>query len=340
MSDRFFSSPCPLGDAGESAVLDRARAVFEAEIAGLAAVRDGLGAEFEALVRLALEALERGGKLVCAGVGKSGHIGQKLAATLASTGSRAAFLHPVEAMHGDLGILAERDILLALSYSGETDELLALLPAVKRLGARVVAITGEPASRLAQWADLTVPMPVPREACPFNLAPTVSTTALLALGDALAMVLLECRRFALDDYAKLHPAGAIGRSICLGVADLMRQGDGFPAVAPDRSVRDVLLAMTRARSGSVAIVAADQTLLGIFTDGDFRRHIMDNPNLLDCEIQTVMTPNPITVNQRALAVELVRILEQRKIDDIIVVDDDNRAVGLVDIQDLPRFKLM
>jgi len=340
MSDRFFSCSDRAGPDSGSPVLARARAVFDAEIHGLVSVRDGLGAEFEELARLALETLEHGGKLVCAGVGKSGHIGQKLAATLSSTGSRAAFLHPVEAMHGDLGILAERDILLALSYSGETDELLALLPAVKRLGARIVAITGDPASRLAKWADLAVPMPVPREACPFNLAPTVSTTALLALGDALAMVLLECRRFELDDYAKLHPAGAIGRSICLGVADIMRRDEAFPTVAPDCPVREVLLAMTRARSGSVAIVAADRTLLGIFTDGDFRRHIVANPNLLDCEIQTVMTAKPITVNRNALAVELVRILEQRKIDDIIVVDDDNRAVGLVDIQDLPRFKVM
>jgi arabinose-5-phosphate isomerase len=340
MSDRFFSSPGSAGHGSAPAVLDRARAVFDAEILGLQAVRDGLGAEFEELVKLALDTLEHEGKLVCVGIGKSGHIGQKLAATLSSTGSRAAFLHPVEAMHGDLGILMKQDIVLAMSYSGETDELLAVLPAVKRLGAKIVAICGDPTSRLAKWADLTVPMPVPREACPFNLAPTVSTTALLALGDALAMVLLDCHRFRLDDYAKLHPAGAIGRSICLGVADIMRQDEAFPTVPPDCPVREVLLAMTRARSGSVAVVAADRTLLGIFTDGDFRRHITENPKLLDCEIQTVMTANPITVNRNALAVELVRILEQRKIDDIIVVDDDNRAVGLVDIQDLPRFKVM
>ncbi len=340
MSDRFFSH-LATGEVDASPdVLGRAREVFDAEIAGLAAVRDGLGAEFEALVRLALDTLERNGKLVCVGVGKSGHIGQKLAATLSSTGSRAAFLHPVEAMHGDLGIVAEQDALLALSYSGETDELLAVLPAAKRLGAKIVAITGNPASRLAQWADLTVPMPVPREACPFNLAPTTSTTALLALGDALAMVLLDCRRFELNDYAKLHPAGAIGRSITLGVADIMRQGDAFPTVAPETPVREVLVTMTKARSGSVAIVAPDQALLGIFTDGDFRRHIMTNPNLLESQIQEVMTPKPITVNARAMAVELVRILEQRKIDDIIVVDDANHAVGLVDIQDLPRFKVM
>jgi arabinose-5-phosphate isomerase len=314
--------------------------VFDVEIAGLVAVRDGLSTEFEELVKLSLQILDGHGKLVFCGIGKSGHIGQKLAATLSSTGSRAAFLHPVEAMHGDLGILAEQDALLALSYSGETDELLAVLPAAKRLGAKIVGITGSPDSRLAGWADLVVPMPVPREACPFNLAPTTSTTALLALGDALAMVLLECREFELNDYAKLHPAGAIGRSITLGVADIMRQGEAFPTVAPDLPVREVLVAMTQARSGSVAVVAADRTLLGIFTDGDFRRHIMENADLLDCAISEVMTPQPITVHEKAMAVELVRILEQRKIDDIIVVDDENRAVGLVDIQDLPRFKVM
>lgn len=340
MSDRFFPGSAPAGSGVLPDVLGRAREVFDAEISGLAAVRDGLGAEFEALVELSLTALDGGGKLVFVGIGKSGHIGQKLAATLSSTGSRAAFLHPVEAMHGDLGILTEKDVVLALSYSGETDELLAVLPAAKRLGARIVAITGNPASRLAQWADLTVPMPVPREACPFNLAPTTSTTALLALGDALAMVLLDCRRFELNDYAKFHPAGAIGRSITLGVADIMRQGDAFPTVAPECPVREVLVTMTKARSGSVAIIAPDRTLLGIFTDGDFRRHIMTNPNLLESQIQEVMTANPITVNVRAMAVELVRILEHRKIDDIIVVDDANHAVGLVDIQDLPRFKVM
>jgi arabinose-5-phosphate isomerase len=321
-------------------VLARARDVLNTEIAGLEAVRDGLGKEFEELVQLSLGILERHGKLVFAGVGKSGHIGQKLAATLSSTGSRSAFLHPVEAMHGDLGILADHDALLALSYSGETDELLAVLPAAKRLGAKIVAITGNRESRLAGWADLVVPMPIPREACPFNLAPTTSTTALLALGDALAMVLLECRQFELNDYAKLHPAGAIGRSITLGVVDIMRQDDDFPTVGPDLPVREVLVAMTKARSGSVAVVAPDRTLLGIFTDGDFRRHIMANDKLLDCPIREVMTANPITVHRKAMAVELVQILEQRKIDDIIVVDDDNHAVGLVDIQDLPRFKVM
>jgi arabinose-5-phosphate isomerase len=292
------------------------------------------------LVQHCLEVLERGGKLVFCGIGKSGHIGHKLAATLASTGSRAVFMHPVEAMHGDLGMLAEGDLLLAVSYSGETDELLAVLPSAKRLGVPVVAVTGAPESRLAHWSDLVVPMTVPREACPFNLAPTTTTTALLALGDALAIVLLECRRFGRDDYARLHPAGAIGRSITLRVTDIMRSGERFATVGPETPVREALLAMTAARCGAVAVVGQDQLLQGIFTDGDFRRQVTRDAAVLEAPIRTVMTARPIVIREDAMAIELVRILEERKIDDILVVDGLGRAVGLVDIQDLPRFKIM
>ena len=321
-------------------VLLRARQVIDTEIEGLHALRDSLGEPFIQLVRQSLTVLERGGKLVLCGIGKSGHIGHKVAATLASTGSRAVFMHPVEAMHGDLGLLAAEDLLLAVSYSGETDELLAVLPAAKRLGASVVAITGNRNSRLAQWSDLVVPMTVPREACPFNLAPTTTTTALLALGDALAIVLLECRSFGRDDYARLHPAGAIGRSITLRVTDIMRSGERFAAVGPETPVRDALLAMTRARCGAVAVVAADGLLLGIFTDGDFRRHVTRDTAVLEAPIGSVMTPKPIVICADAIAVELVKLLEERKIDDVLVVDREQRAVGLVDIQDLPRFKVM
>jgi arabinose-5-phosphate isomerase len=243
-------------------------------------------------------------------------------------------------MHGDLGLLQREDLLLALSYSGETEELLAVLPSAKRLGVPIVALTGNPESKLAGWADLTVPMTVPREACPFNLAPTSTTTALAALGDALAIVLLECRKFGLDDYAKLHPAGAIGRSITLMVTDIMRTGERFPTVDPETPVRDALLAMTRARAGSVAVVEPDRRLLGIFTDGDFRRHVTRDAAVLDAPIHTVMTADPVTIRDTAMAVEVVKLLEEIKVDDILVVDVGNRAVGLVDIQDLPRFKVM
>jgi arabinose-5-phosphate isomerase len=314
-------------------ILSRAKQVLETEIEGLRCLQNELGEEFVTLVGRCLDVLENGGKLVLCGIGKSGHIGHKMAATLASTGSRAVFMHPVEAMHGDLGLLQEEDVLLALSYSGETEELLSVLPSAKRLSVPIVAITGNTDSQLAQLADLTVPMMVPREACP-------TTTALAALGDALAIVLLECRKFGLDDYAKLHPAGAIGRSITLMVTDIMRTGDRFPRVTPQTHVRDALIEMTRARSGSVAVTDDRDRLLGIFTDGDFRRHVTRNAEVLDACIEDVMTANPITIRDTAMAIEVVKLLEEIKVDDILVVDAEKRAVGLVDIQDLPRFKVM
>lgn len=321
-------------------ILERAREVIDIELSGVKKVRDELGAPFVALVRKCLDILHRGGKLVLCGVGKSGHISKKLAATLASTGARAVFMHPVEAMHGDLGIVSPQDLLLAVSYSGETDELLRVLPAVKRMAVPIVAITGKTDSRLAEFSDMVVPMPVEREACPFNLAPTTTTTALLALGDALAMVLLDCQDFQLSDYAMNHPAGAIGRTITLTVRDCMRTGEHCASVHPGTSVRDALLAMTKARDGAVAIVDDADKLLGIFTDGDFRRAMTANDNILHAPIEGVMTPNPISINQKQMAVEILKLLESKKIDDVTVVDDNGRFVGMVDIQDLPKFKVM
>lgn len=321
-------------------ILERAREVIDIELSGVKKVRDELGAPFVALVRKCLDILHHGGKLVLCGVGKSGHISKKLAATLASTGARAVFMHPVEAMHGDLGIVSPQDLLLAVSYSGETDELLRVLPAVKRMAVPIVAITGKTDSRLAEFSDMVVPMPVEREACPFNLAPTTTTTALLALGDALAMVLLDCQDFQLSDYAMNHPAGAIGRTITLTVRDCMRTGEHCASVHPGTSVRDALLAMTKARDGAVAIVDNADKLLGIFTDGDFRRAMTADDNILHAPIESVMTPNPISINQKQMAVEILKLLERKKIDDVTVVDDNGRFVGMVDIQDLPKFKVM
>lgn len=321
-------------------ILERAREVIDIELSGVKKVRDELGAPFVALVRKCLDILHHSGKLVLCGVGKSGHISKKLAATLASTGARAVFMHPVEAMHGDLGIVSPQDLLLAVSYSGETDELLRVLPAVKRMAVPIVAITGKTDSRLAEFSDMVVPMPVEREACPFNLAPTTTTTALLALGDALAMVLLDCQDFQLSDYAMNHPAGAIGRTITLTVRDCMRTGEHCASVHPGTSVRDALLAMTKARDGAVAIVDDADKLLGIFTDGDFRRAMTADDNILHAPIESVMTPNPISINQKQMAVEILKLLERKKIDDVTVVDDNGRFVGMVDIQDLPKFKVM
>ncbi|MGN0892363.1 MAG: SIS domain-containing protein [Oligosphaeraceae bacterium] len=321
-------------------ILSRAREVMDVEISGVRKVRDELGEPFVALVKKCLEILQDGGKLVLCGVGKSGHISKKLAATLASTGARAVFMHPVEAMHGDLGVVSPQDLLLAVSYSGETDELLRVLPAVKRMGVPIVGITGKAESRLGTFSDMVVPMPVEREACPFNLAPTTTTTALLALGDALAMVLLDCQNFQLSDYAKNHPAGAIGRTITLTVKDCMRTGERCAVVTPQATVREALLAMTKARDGAVAIVDAQNRLLGIFTDGDFRRAMTANDQVLQAPIESVMTKSPVAINQRQMAVEILKLIEHRKIDDVVAVDDEGRFVGMVDIQDLPKFKVM
>ncbi|MCQ2396090.1 MAG: KpsF/GutQ family sugar-phosphate isomerase [Lentisphaeria bacterium] len=321
-------------------VLALARDVINIELDGVKKVRDELGEPFVALVKKCLDILHDGGKLVLCGVGKSGHISKKLAATLASTGARSVFMHPVEAMHGDLGVVSPQDLLLAVSYSGETDELLRVLPAVKRMGVPIVAITGKADSRLGGFSDMVVPMPVEREACPFNLAPTTTTTALLALGDALAMVLLDCQDFQISDYAKNHPAGAIGRTITLTVRDCMRTGDHCAQVHPGATVREALLAMTAARDGAVAITGEDGLLLGIFTDGDFRRAMTSDDNVLQAPIESVMTRNPVSINQKQMAVEILKLVEHRKIDDVAAVDDDGRFVGMVDIQDLPKFKVM
>lgn len=323
-----------------SNIIDKAIDVLNIEIEGLEHVRDQLNGDFSQLVEACITVLEKGGKLVLTGVGKSGHIGQKISATLSSTGSTAVFMHPVEAMHGDLGILSEKDLLIPLSYSGETEELLQVLPAAKRLGVKIAAITGMEESRLVDWADINVFMPVPREACPFNLAPTTTTTALLALGDALAMVLLDIRGFSKDDYGRLHPGGAIGKAVTLKVGDMMRKGERLVLVHPETHVKDTLISMTKARSGSAVIVDQDKKLLGIFTDGDFRRHIEDDLNILNQEVQTVMTVDPTSVNADDMAVEILKILETRHIDDIIVLGNENKVVGIVDIQDLPGLKLM
>jgi arabinose-5-phosphate isomerase len=320
--------------------LARAREVIEAEVEGLTYVAANLGEEFLELVEICLKTIRENRKLVLCGVGKNAHVGSKIAATLSSIGAPAVFLHPVEAMHGDLGVLSDGDALLALSYSGETDELLAVLPACRRFELPIIAITGNTESQLAEWADLVVPMPVPKEACPFNLAPTVSTTALLALGDALALVLLDARGFRQEDYGKLHPAGAIGRSVTLRVRDVMRSPEQTARVHCEDPVRDSLLTMTKCRAGSVLVVDDDDKLLGIFTDGDLRRHILEDPGVLDKTIESVMTCNPITVSPDQMAVDILNILDRRQIDDIPVVDEDGLAVGIVDVQDLPKFKVV
>jgi arabinose-5-phosphate isomerase len=243
-------------------------------------------------------------------------------------------------MHGDIGLLAKEDVLLVLSYSGESEELNIMLPAAKRLGAKIVGVTAGRKSRLAKFCNVLIPAKVDKEACPFNMAPTSSTTATLAIGDALAMVLSSARGFKKEDYARLHPGGAIGRTLLLRVADIMRTGDRCARVRDTDKVKEAMLAMTKARSGSVGVVDAKGKCLGIFTDGDLRRHLFGNPDLIRTPVTEVMTRAPISVTPDMLAVEVLEIYETHNIDDLLVVDKAGKLVGAVDIQDLPRFKIM
>ncbi len=320
--------------------LVNARKVFDIELAGVRAARRNLDEAFSAAVELVIATLQQRSKLVLVGIGKSGNIAHKIAATLTSTGSTSVVLNSVDALHGDLGIINDGDVILALSYSGESEELLRLLPALKRFPVKIIAVTGAPKSSLARHADVVLNVRVPKEACPFNLAPTASTTAMLVLGDALAMAVLQARGFKQQDFARLHPSGAIGRAMLLRVHDIMRSGPRN-AVAPETlSVKEGLLLMTEAKSGSLSVVNARGKLAGVFTDGDFRRHIAADENLLQRPLRTVMTRDPIRIREDALAAEAVKVFDERNIDDLIVVNSANEPVGLIDSQDLPKLKLM
>jgi arabinose-5-phosphate isomerase len=309
-------------------------------MAALKAVRSLLDGAFEQAVDLIVETLRARGKIIVVGIGKSGHVGGKISATLTSTGSTSVVLGIVDALHGDLGVVNDGDVVLALSYSGESDELLNFLPALKRFDVKVIAITGAPKSSLARHSDVVLNVQVPREACPFNLAPTASTTAMLVMGDALAMSVLEARGFKRQDFAKLHPSGAIGRAMLSRVKDIMRTGPRNAVAAETLSVKDALLVMTRAKSGSLSVVNARGKLVGVFTDGDFRRHMAADKELLSQPLKSVMTRNPISVRDDALAVEALKIFNTRNIDDLVVVNAKKQPVGLVDSQDLPKLKLM
>ena len=320
--------------------LTRAREVFAIELAALKAVRATLDASFDRAVELIAETLARRNKLVVAGIGKSGNIGRKIAATLSSTGATAVVLNSVDALHGDIGIVNEGDLVLALSYSGESDELVHLLPALKRFSVQIIVLTGSPKSTLAKHADVILNCRVPKEACPFNLAPTSSTTATLVMGDALAMAVMDAQGFKVKDYAKRHPSGAIGRAMLIKVGDIMRRGDRNALAAQTLSVKEALLVMTKAKSGSVSVVDGRGKLAGVFTDGDLRRHMADDEHILTRRLKDVMTPKPICIRDDALAVEALRVFNERNIDDLIVVNAKREPVGLVDSQDLPKLKLM
>jgi len=320
--------------------LARARQVFDIEIAALKAVRVGLDAAFEKAVELAVTTLRQRSKLIVVGIGKSGIVGRKIAATLTSTGSTAVVLDSVDALHGDLGIVNDGDLILALSYSGESEELVNLLPALKRFSVKLVAFTSSPKSTLARYSDVVLKLRVPREACPFNLAPTASSTAMLVMGDAFAMAVLQARGFKQQQFARFHPAGAIGRAMLFKVGDIMRTGDRNAVASEELTVREALWVMTRAKSGSVSVVNRKGVLVGVFTDGDLRRQMASGDRVLEQPLKKLMTRNPICVRDDALAGEALKIFNERNIDDLIVVNAKKEPVGLIDSQDLPKVKLM
>ncbi|MDD4118332.1 MAG: KpsF/GutQ family sugar-phosphate isomerase [Kiritimatiellae bacterium] len=321
--------------------LDKAQAVFDIEIAALQRTRERLDGAFDQAVEALKNTLASGGKLLVTGVGKSFHIGQKIAATLTSTGAPSTVLHPSEAMHGDLGLVRPEDAVLALSYSGESDELVNLLPILKRAGARIIALTGDLTSTLARHSDVVLDASVEREACPFNLVPTASTTVALAIGDALAIALLEARGLSREEYASFHPGGAIGRALLLRVEDIMRTGDRVAAVPPAAAVRDALIAMTKAQAGAVVVVDDRRRVLGLLTDGDLRRYLAGGATDFQTRpVADLMTRNPCSVRADRLAADALVLFQQHRFDDLVVVRDDGTLAGMIDLQDLPKFKIL
>lgn len=280
------------------------------------------------------------GRVVVSGIGKSGHIARKIAATFASTGTPAFFVHAAEAAHGDLGMVTSDDVFIAISYSGEAGELLSIMPLIKRMGAHLIAITGNPQSRLAQLADIHLNAHVDKEACPLNLAPTASTTVTLALGDALAVAVLDASGFREEDFARSHPGGALGRRLLTHVRDVMRTGNAIPAVQADCSLVAALLEITKKGIAMTAVVDAQHHLLGIFTDGDLRRLLEKASNLADIKIADVMHKKPSTIDPDKLAVEAVKLMETRSINQLLIVDASNKLVGALHIHDLTRAKVI
>jgi arabinose-5-phosphate isomerase len=312
---------------------------LDIEAAALAGAKARLGAGF---IRAVETVLACRGRVVVMGMGKSGHVGRKIAATLASTGTPAMFVHPAEASHGDLGMVTVHDVVMAISNSGESDELNVILPVLKRLRVPVIALTGKPQSTLAAHAEMVIECTVEQEACPLNLAPTASTTTQMALGDALAVALLDARGFKEDDFARSHPGGALGRKLLMHVRDLMRSGDALPRVGPESSFTAMLREMTGKGLGLTAIVGDSDRILGIFTDGDLRRLIERGADLRALTARDVMHPNPRRIRADALAVEAADLMEQHRITSVLVVDDDagERLVGTLNTNDLMRAKVI
>ena len=314
-----------------------AQETLDIEAAAVLGLKGRIGVQFSKVVDLVL-AIE--GRVVVMGMGKSGHVGRKIAATLASTGTPAMFVHPAEASHGDLGMITARDLVLAISNSGESQEMAVLLPVLKRLGAPLVAMTGNPQSTMAQHADLWLDSAVDKEACPLNLAPTASTIAQMALGDALAVALLDARGFRAEDFARSHPGGALGRKLLTHVSDVMRSGDAVPRVAPDATFSELMREMSAKGLGATAIVDGDQTVLGVFTDGDLRRLVEQGRDLRSAVAADVMHPGPKTIGLAALAVDAADLMERHRITSVLVLDAQGRLCGAVSSNDLMRAKVI
>lgn len=320
--------------------LSTARQVINLEAEALQAFEGRLDDGFTALIDSLLTVLENGRKIVLVGIGKSGNIAHKIAATLTSTGSPAVVLHSQNALHGDLGLLAEGDAVIALSYSGETSELLDLLPYLKRQSGTLISLTGKPGSTLATHADHCLDTSVPREACPLELAPTSSSTTMLVAGDAIAMTLMSARGFTAEDFAQFHPGGSLGRALLTTVGEVMRTNERLAIVTPENTIFETLNAMTKAKSGAAVVLNPDSTLAGIFTHGDFARSFQSNNEVGTQPVSSLMTAQPITISSKALAAEAVRLVGERNIDDLIVLDQDSKQVlGLIDSQDLASLKL-
>jgi arabinose-5-phosphate isomerase len=319
-----------------ASALDLARRVLRTEAAAILGLVERVDGEFERAVNLLFECR---GRVIVTGMGKSGIICRKIAATLSSTGTSAWFLHPAEAIHGDLGAIREDDVVLALSHSGETEELIRLLEAIRRIGARLIALTGHPQSTLARAADVTLDCSVAEEACPMNLVPTASTTAALAMGDALAMTLLVRKGFREEDFVNLHPGGKLGRRL-IRVEHVMHSGDAAPVVSTEAIMPDVFHEMSSKRLGMTCVVDAQHRLVGVFTDGDLRRLMGRTSNVLALRAGEVMTANPVTIRRRLLAVEALKVMETHKITSVVVVDEADAVEGVVHLHDLWRTQMI
>jgi arabinose-5-phosphate isomerase len=323
--------------SASSTALELARRVLAIEADAVRALIDRIDGRFLDAVSLILDC---GGRVVVSGIGKSGHIARKVASTLASTGTPAYFVHPAEASHGDLGMIQPDDIFIGISHSGESEELLRIIPLIKRQGAKLIAITGRRDSSLACEADINLDAGVAQEACPLNLAPTASTTAALALGDALAVALLDARGFSADDFARSHPGGTLGRRLLTHVADVMRREADVPSVRETSTLREAVHEMSRGKLGMTAVVDGAGRIVGIFTDGDLRRALDKVTDFSAAGITDVMTPGPRTIRPDALAVEAVQLMERHKINQLVVVDESDRLVGALNMHDLFRAKVI